>query len=105
MAWSISACSAALAAASVSLLWSASSLSAATPRRAARAALAALRSPPLLSISATSSVVIALTTPLALAGARNTSGRVMAVWEPVAGSLRNASVPTSTVTAPWPASV
>ena len=86
MLWSISVCSTVRMATSVILLWSTSSCDSATPRRLANAVRAAARSPPLASISATISVLMALTTPLASAGARNTSGCVTADSTLVAGS-------------------
>jgi hypothetical protein len=105
MDWSISVCSAVLMAASLILLWSASNWASLTPMRAASAVRAAARSPPLASISATSSVLMALTTPLAPAGARNTSGWVTALSVLVTGSKRLLDVPISATTAPWPVRV
>ncbi|MNM74674.1 hypothetical protein D3C81_864380 [compost metagenome] len=73
-----------------------------TPMRAASLLLAAAKSPPLLSMTCTSSVDRALTKPAWPAGARSSSFCVTLVPASPITSWRMASVPTVTSTAPWP---
>jgi len=73
-----------------------------TPRRAASLLLAAAKSPPLPSMTCTSSVDRALTNAPCPAGARSSSFCVTLVPASPMASWRMASVPTVTSTGPWP---
>ncbi|MNM98810.1 hypothetical protein D3C81_1113500 [compost metagenome] len=76
-----------------------------TPMRAASLPLAAVKSPPLPSMTCASSVDRALTKALCPAGARSSSFCVTLMPASPMASWRMASVPTVTSTAPWPSKV